>query len=151
MPTDKRNLYNWIMVLLINLVIDAIVVLNMGFNAYKEETINIICFLVFVTVLPTYIAASGIKQKNRFGYGIPLLLLLPIPYLLWQAQICTGKFCGFGYTLYAFALGAAALIFPTFYKIGVLFRKWNEKTVLTLSLLVPALILGAIIWIMFYK
>lgn len=144
MRSDIRKLYNWIMVLVINLVIAAVVFYNMNFEYYSDEIINILCFSVFTTALPIFISTSNIKQKNRFGYGIPVLLLLPIPYFMWQTQICTAKFCGIGYLIYAMIFGAAAIIFCFFYAIGMLSREWGPKKVLLLSLAPLVLVLGAI-------
>lgn len=150
METDKRPFYNWIMVLPINIVTIILLVSNaisQGGTSISNslfETWNFITLgiSIFVSVVPILISRSNGRLKNRFGYGIPILLLLPLPYFIWHYYTCTGKFCNLGDTVFGWAFGLSAVIFAIFYTIGIYSRKWSSKFVLFLSLIMPILIVG---------
>lgn len=151
METDKRPFYNWIMVLLIN--IGAIILLVS--NAISDGGASLSNSLfeawlgisIFVSVVPILISRSNGRLKNRFGYGIPILLLLPLPYFVWHFYTCTGKFCNLGDFVFGWAFGLSAVIFAIFYTIGIYSRKWSSKFVLFLSLIIPILIVGGL-WLL---
>lgn len=151
METDKSSLYNWIMVLLINigmvvfLVSNAISesgtpLSNSLFQLWNFKTLGI---SIFISVVPTLISKSSSRLKNHFGYGIPILLLLPLPYFVYDYFTCTGKFCQLGSSVFGWAFGLSAIIFAIFYTIGIYSKKWNQKFVLFLSLIIPISIVGS--------
>ena len=150
MKTDKRKIYNWLMVFIINIIIFSSLFIYLEGDIFHTEIINMLAISIFATALPIYISTSNIRKKNHFGYSIPLCLLLPIPYFIWRAQTCTGKFCGLEYDVYTFALVTAAIVFAVFYTIGILSQKWKSGTVLLLSLMTPALIFG-ILWFLVFR
>lgn len=102
---------------------------------------------IFVSVVPILISRSNGRLKNRFGYGIPILLLLPLPYFVYDYFTCTGKFCQIGPMIFGWAFGLSAIIFAIFYTIGIYSKKWSPKFVLFLSLIIPILIAGGL-WLL---
>ena len=102
---------------------------------------------LFVSVVPILISRSNSQKKNYFGYGIPILLLLPLPYFVWHFYTCTGKFCNLGDLVFGWAFGVSAVVFAVFYTIGIYSKKWSPKFVLLLSLIIPVLIVGGL-WLL---
>lgn len=158
METDKRPFYNWLMVILIN--IGAIIFLvsmaiqdadergrSISISLFKMENFIILGISILLSVAPTLISRLNSNLKNYFGYGIPILLLLPLPYFIFDIYTCTGKFCGIGSFFYAWAFGLSAVIFAIFYVVGIYSRRWNSKSVLALSLIIPILIVEGL-WIL---
>ncbi len=152
METDKRPLYNWIMVLLINIGTIIFIVsyaISEGGTSLSSSLFQIGNFItlgisIFVSVVPILISKSNSKWANRFGYGIPILSLLPLPYFIYDYYTCTGKFCNLGDLIFGWAFGLSAIIFAIFYTIGIYSKKWSPKFVLFLSLIVPIVIVGGL-------
>ena len=152
---DKRPFYIWLIVILANIGTYLTVVimevydggasvLNALFGVIPGY-LPILGISVFVSVIPVWLSGSKLKWRNRFGFGIPILLLFPIPYLVWHMNTCTGKFCGLGDMILIYVLGLSAILFAIFYAIGIFFRKWNAKVALSLVCIESLLIIGAII------
>ena len=134
METDKRPFYIWMAVLLANITAAAIIVLSshsFSLSSLSSGLLPLGVFL-FMSAVPVLIAGSKSSLKNIFGYGIPLLLLSPLPYFIWHYYNCTGKFCNLLDALAIWVLGLSAAIFVFFYVVGVYFRKWNVNFVLCL-------------------
>lgn len=137
MNTDKRSFYVWMIVVLANVSVylsAAISVIRDGNSIIdgllspitQHFLIAIVC--IFISVVPAWLSGSNLKFRNRLGYiGVPILLLLPVPYLVWMANHCTGKFCGLGYMAGIYGLGLAAIISILFYLMGTYFRRWNKN------------------------
>lgn len=157
MEADKRPYYIWIMVLLANIGAVAIVVMLMinslirRFMMPKDylSGLMLLGICIFVTVIPVAISRSNNKLKNYFGYGIPILLLLPIIYFIWHYYTCTGKFCNLGDFAFGLIFGISAVIFAAFYSLDILARKWDTKFVLSLVWAEAILLLGFILYIGF--
>jgi len=155
METDKRPFYNWIMVLLINIGTIIFLVSNAiseGGTSLSNSLFQMWNFItlgisIFVSVVPILISRSNGRLKNRFGYGIPILLLLPLPYFVYDYYTCTGKFCQLGPLVFGWAFGLSAIIFAIFYTIGIYSKKWSPKFVLFLSFIIPILIVGGL-WLL---
>ena len=152
METDKRPFYNWVMVLLINIgtiifiVSDAISERGTSLSSSLFQMANFIVLgiSIFVSAVPIFISRSSSRLKNRFGYGIPILLLLPLPYFVYDYFTCTGKFCQIAPLFYGWAFGISAIIFAIFYTIGIYSKKWSPKFVLLLSIIIPVLLVGGL-------
>jgi len=119
----------WIMVLLANAsMVFALSgwLLTSGcpFNSESEIVIVIGIFLL-LSAIPVLISQSDNKWKNRLGYGIPILILLPEIYFIWDYFTCTGKFCGLDSFVFFIIFGLSAIIFALFYTLGINYRKWN--------------------------
>lgn len=150
MEIDKRPFYVWIVVLLANVgTVLAIILFNISDQNSLFETWNLIALGIslFISVVPVLISRSNGRLKNRFGYGIPVLLLLPLPYFIYDYYTCTGKLCGIGSFILGWAFGLSAVIFAIFYTIGIHSKKWSSKSVLFLSLIIPILIVGGL-WLL---
>ncbi len=146
METDKRPFYNWIMVLLINIgAIILFIVLISDSETYWDIAWWYFGIFIFASVAPILISESYSQKKNYFGYGIPILLLLPITYFVYDYYTCTGKFCGIESLFYGFGFGSSAVIFAIFYTVGIYSKKWSPKFVLLLSLVLPVLIVGGLL------
>jgi hypothetical protein len=148
MGTDKRPFYNWIMVLLLNIgtiffLISLVTKSGSAFSSLLEDLI-LLGVSLFATVVPILISHSSSRWKNRLGYGIPILSLLPLLYFIYDYFTCTGKFCQLGPLVYGWCLGLSAIIFTVFYTIGVYSKKWSRGFVLSLTWLVPILIVGGL-------
>ncbi len=150
METDNRPFYNWIMVLLLNIV----VIIFLVWDAFSNRSRSLLYSLsqmgnfiilgtsIFVSVVPILISRSNSQKKNYFGYGIPILLLLPLPYFVWHYYTCTGKFCDVGDIVFGWAFSLSAVIFAIFYTIGIYSKKWSSKFVLFLSIIIAVLLVG---------
>ncbi len=158
METDKRPFYIWIMVLLINIgTVLSIVLINIpdsgwgNFGWYtllEDLSINLIILGIslFVSIVSILIAKSNSRLKNYFGYGIPVLLLLPLPYFIQDYFICTGKFCQLGAIIFGFGFGLSAVIFAIFYTIGIYARKLNIKFILSVIWIEIILFIGSALY-----
>lgn len=71
--------------------------------------------LVFVMGVPVVIAKLNINNnyKDFFGYGITVLLLLPITYFVLDIYTCTGLMCSLLPMIYSRDFGILAIIFFT--------------------------------------
>ncbi len=161
MEIDKRPFYVWLIVILANVgtyltivimeVYDSgVTVINTLFVPITSEFSIIIGISLFVSIIPIWFSGSSLKWLNRLGYGIPVLLLLPLPYFVYDYYTCTGKFCELGPLVLGWAFGLSAIIFAIFYLIGVYFRKWNVKVTLSLVWIEAILLVGAILFLGYY-
>jgi len=148
METDKRRLYVWLVVLVA--IIDVIFVLifishdGFGLDTLIPQVVISILASLFVIVIPVLISESKNKWKNFFGYGIPILLLLPIPYLLHSYYSCSGFFC-FPYAIFVYIFVLTAISFAIFYTIGKYARKLNKKFILSVMWIEIILLIGPFI------
>ncbi len=142
METDKRPFYNWIMVLLMNIG-TIILLITTESSELSWWHFIVLALSIFATAVPILISQSNSQKKNYFGYGIPILLLLSLPYFVYDFYTCTGKFCEFVPYIFGFGFGLSAVIFAIFYTVGIYSKKWSPKFVLLLSPL-PVLIVGSL-------
>lgn len=112
---------------------------------FSTEMGTVLGVSLFATVIPTWISGLQSRLKNYFGYGIPILLLFPLPYFIWHYYTCTGKFCNLGDSFYFISVALPAIIFALFYTIGVRARAWNNKLVLLMVWIMPIVLIG-ILW-----
>ena len=149
MEPDKRPFYLWIVILLANIGTLIFVaskswsrpVFDLGDVLWGFMQIGISLSLSLVPVL---IAKSQNKWKHYFGYGIPLLMLLTLPYFVYDYFTCTGKFCELFGMIFGAAFIAAAIIFTLFYTIGIQAQKRPLGFVLFV-LYTEIIILGALV------
>ena len=150
MEADKRSFYIWIMVLLLNIVVIIFLVwdafsnrsTSLSHSLFQMGNFIILGASIFVSVVPILISRLNSQKKNYFGYGIPILLLLPLPYFVWHYYTCTGKLCDLGDIVFGWAFSLSAVIFVIFYTIGIYSKKWSPKFVLLLSIITPVLLVG---------
>jgi hypothetical protein len=137
MKIDRRPFYNWIMVLLINIgtILSCFI---MGVWNLIPVPLSI---TIFASVAPILISSSSSKKKNYFGFGVPIILLLPLPYFIWDYYTCTGFLCKLPYFIFSQLFGWSAFIFAIFYIVGIYSKKWSPKIVLFLSFIVPVLLI----------
>ena len=129
METDKRTFYVWIIVLLANVcvVFASVGLFSSSGSLFESESDLVVLLVVFLSlsVVPVLISQSNNKWKNRLGYGLPVLLLLPAIFFIWDAYTCTGKFCGIE-SFFSFILfGFSAIISAFFYTIGNNTKRWR--------------------------
>lgn len=150
MEIDKRPFYIWMVVLLANIGTVFGIVFSSG-PKYIFESWNLIILGIslFVSVIPVLISMSNSRLKNRFGYGIPFLLLLPLPYFVYDYYTCTAKFCQIAPIIFGFSFSISAVIFALFYAIGIYAKKWTVKFVLSLIWIEIILLVGSVLYFVF--
>ncbi len=155
METDKRPLYIWWIVALASILVSVyfyfLATMDPYFfnNSKFMVTILFIIVLPFIVlVLPIWISMKNLEWRNWRVWGIPLLILLPIPYYIGEIIDCSGSFlCGIGPTSAILAVGVVEIVFLVFYLIGKYFRRWNVKISLFV-LCIEALLLLALIGVL---
>ncbi len=105
---------------------------------------------VFASVIPVLLSGSKLGRRAWLAFGIPSLLLLPIPYLTWHMYNCTGKFCDTLDQALIFIFGISAVLFTIFYLIGKFFRKWNAKVALVFLCLESVFLVGAVVFLAYF-
>lgn len=90
-------------------------------------------------VFPILISKLRSKIKNTLGYGIPVLLILSLPYFIYDYYTCTEKLCQIFPIILGGGFGLSAFIFALFYFVGVKSEKWSSKKVLLFSISLPVL------------
>lgn len=140
MEIDRRPFYVWMAVLLGNIGVLLRGIIgscsgsgNFQLNRLLQSSwfLTELGIFLFVSIVPVLISKSNGRLKNRFGYGIPVLLLLPALYFIYDFYTCTGKFCQAGAYLFGWIFGLSAVIFAIFYTIGIYARKWSVKFILS--------------------
>lgn len=157
MEIDKRPFYVWIAVLLGNigtlLAIVLISISDSGSGNFQLSSLLLeplfyitLGISLFVSIVPVRISESNGRLKNLFGYGIPVLLLLPLIYFVYDYYTCTGKFCQLGPLIYGLAFSLSAVIFAIFYTVGIFARKWSIKFILTVVWIEVILLVGCALY-----
>lgn len=151
---DKRPFYLWLGVFLINIgtyfasIVGGIynddIPVSDAFTLIIPGYAWVFGISLFVSIIPVWLTGTTLRWRNWLGFGFPLLLLLPVPYLVWDINTCTGKMCGLGDYILILILGISAIAFTIFYLIGIFFRKWNPRFALSLVCLELFLIIGLI-------
>lgn len=137
MEASNRFTYIWMMVWLTNIA----TVLALILLSYTDIILLVIPVLLFMTVVPVLISKSQSKFKNHFGYGIPILLLLPLPHFIFNLLYCSDFFCELMPTFFVLGLGISAIIFAFFYTMGI------NKTPRFVILLIKIILLISFIYI----
>ncbi len=153
MEIDKRPFYVWIVTLLPHIGIIFITllvnILERHHHLFKLRSFIplgiVLGIVLLMSVVPVLISGSESRLKNRFGYGIPILLLLPLPYFIYDSYTCTDMFC-LGPVLFGGSLIISAVIFALFYAMGIYARKWNVKFVLSLLWIEIILLIGSALY-----
>ena len=152
---DKKPFYLWLGVILANIgTVLAIVLMNISdlgnfqlISLLQEPWFFITLGIsLFVSIVPVLISKSNGRLKNRFGYGIPVLLLLPLIYFVYDYYTCTGKFCQIGPLILGWAFGLSAIIFAIFYTIGIFTRKYSVKFILSVIWIEIILLVGSALY-----
>jgi hypothetical protein len=135
MEIDKRPFYIWLAVIIENIAVALAMIFTTGlenlFELIEQPVFSVVmCFSIVLSAVPVMISRSNSRLKDRFGYGIPILLLLPLPYFIYDYNTCTGKLCELGPALLGITFTLSAIIFAIFYAISVYARKWNIKFII---------------------
>ena len=149
MEIDKRPFYIWMVVLIANIgTVIAITLINISDHNSFFELWNFmgLGISLFVSVVPVLISRSNGGLKNHFGYGIPILLLLPLPYFIYDYYTCTCKFCKLAPFVFGGSFGLSAVIFALFYALGVYGKKWDVKFVLSVIWIEIILLIGSALY-----
>lgn len=147
MEQDKRSKYLWTVVFLANLGVLFALVGVAGSDLadlLSSFPLIILAISLFATVVPVYISTSPNKY---LGYGLPLFLLLPLPYFIYDAYTCTGKFCEILPSILAMSFGLSAIVFALFYTIGIFARKWDVKFIRSIMWIEIALLVILALWV----
>jgi len=134
----------WYSVALFNLIVLSI---TMFFIIKPDSGANALAFIPFLFTLgassiPVLIAHSNSEKKLLIGYVVLFFILLPVPYFVWDAMTCTGKFCSMGSELLAMALGVFGIIFAFFFTFSYFSRFWDKAVAIIWSILMPIYLLG---------
>lgn len=139
MRTDKKLFYNFIMILLYN--IGVLITMILVYESLTFLTMLLVLVISMASsVFPILISKLRSKIKNTLGYGIPILLLLPIPYLIYDYYTCTEKLCQMFPIILGGGFGLSAFIFALFYFVGVNSEKWGSNQVLVISITLPVVL-----------
>lgn len=102
------------------------------YNHFLEMNIGHWAVSLFMLCASAFTVRLYILKKTwskRIGYGIPLILFGPAPFLFLYAYSCTGKFCGILEMVLATILVVAGLILTFFYNVVTNFRNWSFGTI----------------------
>lgn len=150
---DKRPFYVWMVVALANLGLISFLIVTQIKNLRGFSFINFIAVAKYivpgflaVSVIPVLISKIRSKWGGLLGYGIPGILVLPLPYYIWHAYTCTGKFCDLGDSIMIWMLGSVAFTFTLFYTIARYATRWNVKFAKSLLWVVLLTIIIADSW-----
>jgi hypothetical protein len=86
--------------------------------------------VIVAIVIPNILVRADLKNQNTIGFGYPFLLALPLIYFIYDAQVCTGKFCDLGDILFAWAFGICAVVSLVVFGIGLRLKNLNEKSLI---------------------
>lgn len=151
MKTDKRPLYLWAIVLVVNIFVALEILL---FNISRDHPllttwdVKIMGAVLFITIIPVLISGSKIKFKHYLGYGIPVLFLLSTLWLMYQHHLCepVRSFLRCGpEPLSIQSEGLLSIISALFYTLGIYARKLNVKFVLFILIAVFVLSVGSLL------
>jgi len=122
---DKRLKYNWLIVIIFNLVVFVLLfkdILDPFWSLSIAGSLFITSLLA--TIIPTLISKSNLNSKirNIIGYGLPLSLIIPIIRIDNYSNTCDYDFCGLT-GLWVLYLGYVAIVFVIFYILGALLRR----------------------------
>jgi len=123
----------WYSVALFNLIVLGL----MTFSNPNALALLLLSFTIGASAIPVLIAHSNSVKKLQIGYGVPFIILLPVPYFVWDAMNCTGKMCGIGSAMLAIALGAFGVIFAVFFTFSYFSRFWDKGFVIFWSIFIP--------------
>jgi hypothetical protein len=162
MEIDKRSSYVWIIVLIANIGTALGIILSISSEAIRYSYVNpfqyifssiisltvlyVIGISLFLSIVPVLISKAKNKWVRALGYGIPILLLLPISYFIYDFYTCTGKFCGMQPLLLGWACVISAVIISIFYTVGSKVNTWSKKTFLWIIWIEIILIISALIF-----
>lgn len=165
METDKRPSYLWTIVLVANIgtVLVYVTVFLSRTLAYDNHlplsemfgrVVNLgllytTLISVILSVVPVLISKAKNKWLRRLGYGIPILLIIPVPYYIYDYYTCTGKFCELAPFLLGWSCGLSSIILAFFYTIGNKVSKWSPKIYLSIIWIELLLIIGLIAYIFY--
>ena len=93
MDTDKRPFYIWMVVLLANIGVALPLIIMIGIKPQTADWmfhLSILGIFLIITIVPVLISKSNSRFKNVFGYGIPALLLLPLPIAVTDVKFALG-------------------------------------------------------------
>ena len=157
---DRRPFYVWLIAILVNVGTYLTTVIMEVYDGGQPVTTSLVevisyywyvfCISLIVSIIPIWLSGSKLKWRDRIGFFIPVFLLLPFPYLIWDMNTCTGKFCGLGDYIALIILGTSAAIFALFYLVGKFFRRWNVKISLSLIYLELLFLIVAILYLISY-
>jgi hypothetical protein len=160
MNIDKRPFYIWLAVILANVgtyftavigeVYDSGAPVFSALSGVVSGYLPVFGISIFVSIIPVWLSGSKFKWRNRLGFGIPILLLLPIPYLVWHMITCTGKFCNLGDVMLIYVLGISVILFAIFYTAGKYLRVWNSKVVISIVWVEVIILVGAVAFLGYY-
>jgi hypothetical protein len=161
METDKRPLYLWYSVIIVNLgmlpflVTDFILSGSITLAEYLKrpdlqlQDLYFIITTLFVTVVPVLISKSRSEFKKYFGYGIPIATLLPLAYLVYDFYTCTGKFCDLADLILGTFISVSAIVFAFFYTIGIYAPKLRPRFIVTIVWIELIVLIGAALYVFF--
>ncbi|GEM_PF-3430420 len=133
---DKKQFYIWLIALLANIEFYFVLVLMEIYNRNQHVFdvlfdiatgyLLILAISIFISIISVWISGSNLKVRYKL-LGFPVLLLLPIPFFIWEMYTCTGGFCSFGATVIMNGLLWSAVVFFLFSWIAIFLRKSNVK------------------------
>lgn len=151
---DRRPFYVWMVVVLANLGLVSFLIVaqtkhlrGFSFTNFIAVAKYIVPGFLAVSIIPVLISKIRNRLSILLGYGIPVILTLPLPYYFWHMYTCTEKFCGLWDSVMIDILGAAALTFALFYTIARYAKRWNVKFAKSLVWVVLLIIIVADCWL----
>lgn len=114
------------------------------------QSIITLCTSFFGSVIPVWLSGSRIERRDQFGFGIPILLLLPTIFFTWILfYSCDGYGC-VGAAAIAYTLGLFSACFFFFYTVSFFLRKGNTSIALFLIFAELVFLVGATLFLGYY-
>lgn len=144
---NRKSVHVWWIVLLASLIVMIRLLIDyLLTNSFVLHPSIFLMTIAFALLSTISVLISGLDYKNKhyIGFGLPLILSLPIPLFLHMAKTCSGKFCEIIPLLLVALSGAIATIFLVFYIIGLCAVRWGLKFI------IPIIIIESILLIVLF-
>ena len=92
-------------------------------NIFFIAKIFVLCFLF--SIVPVYISGKNLPWSHWLVSIVPVVFLIPVPYLWYDANTCTGKLCGVGPMVMIYVIFGVEIMYIVYYLVGKYLRKWD--------------------------
>ncbi len=134
MEQNKKTLYIYLVIFCIQIL----VVIGAGLwevlngytvayalSEFDTNIVGIFALSFLFSFVPVYISGKNLPWRHWLVWIIPVVSLIPVPYLVYDMYTCTEKFCGlFGYFFIALIFWVD-IMYIVYYLVGKYLRKWD--------------------------
>lgn len=161
MEKDKRPFYIWLIAILANVgvyltlvllqftddslpsVLDALLLKD---TYLKTRYLLPLGISLAVSVLPIGISTLNHTYKSLIAFGVMALFLVPIPFIILDANTCHESLCQMIVLLIPILIGLV-VIFGIFYTIGIFFRKQSARFAISALWIESMIIAGVFLFV----